>query len=456
MIGAEAPIAGVITPTPEELLARDRWSRERLLVFQRERLHELLRYASASSPYYRELLGHDTGDAELAQLPILPKATLMEQFDRVVTDPRLRLAAAEAHAAGADPGALLAGRYHLFVTSGTAGRRGLFPQSPAEFGCWVAAVRRMTMRIGLPPNARLVGIGAPTPLHVTQKLFRALGGFGDGRPELAVTRPLHLLVAALNRDQPEALLTTPSAAALLAQEQHEGRLEIGPRRIVLGGEVVADDVKRRIAAAWGIEPFQVYASTEALNLASESTERVGLHVSEDLVVLEVVDEHERPVPHGLPGYKVLVTSLVNRVLPLIRYELADTVTIAPGSDPSGRPYMRIERVDGRNDDLLRLPAVGGGEALILPYRLRAPFTDLPDVLQYQVVHEPRRLAVRVVLSPKAPADTIGKIAAGLGAALEAAGAVPPPIEVEPVAELEREPGAAKVKLVKSVRSSPAT
>jgi phenylacetate-CoA ligase len=215
----------------------------------------------------------------------------------------------------------------------------------------------------------------------------------------------------------------------------------------LPGEVLGEDVIRRSADAWQIEPFQVYASTEALVLAAESRERVGLHVSEDLVVLEVVDEHGRPVEPGLPGYKVLVTSLVNRALPLIRYELADTVTVAPGPDPSGLPYLRIERVDGRNDDVLRLPAVGGGEVAVLPYRLRAPFAQLPDVLQYQIVLEERRLAVRIVLRPAASAETPARVAHRLRAALEAAGALPPPIEVEPVAAIERDPGSAKLKLV---------
>jgi phenylacetate-CoA ligase len=395
------------------------------------------------------VLGRCTDDAELTELPTLSKATLMEQFDGVVADPRLRLAAVEAHAVSDHPAALLAGEYHVFTTSGTSGRRGVFLETIAEFGHWLADARRMTGRIGLEPGARVIGIGAPTALHITQKLFTALGGFGEGRPTLAVTTPLSELVDALNRDQPEAILTAPSVAGMLAGEQLEGRLAIRPGRIVLAGEVLADDLIGRIADAWAIELFQVYASTEALILASESPQRVGLHISEDLVVLEVVDEHDRPVAPGVPGHKVLVTSLVNRVLPLIRYELSDTVTIAPGPDPSGRPYLRIERVDGRNDDMLRLPAAGGGETVVLPYRLRAPFVHLPDVLQYQVVLEERRLAIRVVLRPEFSAETPARIEAGVRAALEAADAIPPPIEVEPVAEIEREPGGAKLKLVKS-------
>ena len=441
----------------EELRARDRWSRDRLLAHQRERLHMLVDHAISASPYYREVLGDGAvaPDVRLDELPTLSKRTLMEQFDRVVADPRLRLAVAEAHAGGDDPGALLAGRYHIFSTSGTSGWRGIFPQTLEERDQWLSAAWRAVARIGIPPGARTIGIPAPTPLHITQKLFAGLGGFGDGRPVLTVTTPLPELLQAMNRDQPDAIFTLPTVAGMLAEHQLGGRLAIRPRWIVVAGEVLSDEVVRRIDEAWAVEPFQVYGTTEALIVASESRDRVGFHISEDLLILEVVDEHDRPVAPGVPGYKVLVTSLVNRALPLIRYELTDTVTVAPGPDPSGRPYTRIERIDGRNDDALRLPAAGGGEAVVLPHRLRAPFIPLSDVLQYQIVEDERRLTVRVVLRPGASDQTTARITDGLRAALADAGALVPPIEIEPVAEIEREPGGAKLKLVKSVSRLPA-
>ena len=85
-----------------ELLGHDAWSREELLAHQRERLRALLRHAAANSPYYREVLGAAAGDpdVDLASLPTLSKEALVERFDDVVTDRRLRRADIDAHLAG--------------------------------------------------------------------------------------------------------------------------------------------------------------------------------------------------------------------------------------------------------------------------------------------------------------------------------------------------------------------
>ncbi len=126
---APAPPAGIdeLRALTRDLLAHDAWPRERLLDHQRERLRATLRHAVAASPYYREVLGPDAAapDVDLASLPILPKETLVERFDDIVTDPRLRLADLEAHLAGPDAAQPYLGAYRAFSTSGTSGLRAL-------------------------------------------------------------------------------------------------------------------------------------------------------------------------------------------------------------------------------------------------------------------------------------------------------------------------------------------
>jgi phenylacetate-coenzyme A ligase PaaK-like adenylate-forming protein len=179
-----------------------------------------------------------------------------------------------------------------------------------------------------------------------------------------------------------------------------------------------------------------------------SLDRVGMHVCEEGIV-EVVGEDGHPVPPGEPGSKVLLTNLVNTVQPLIRYELTDSVVLGECPDPSGRPYDLIERVDGRSDDILTLPAVAGGRVRVHPFRLRSPFVRLPEVRQYQIVQRDRDLLVRIVPRAEAGSELPGRVRAALESALADAGAVLP-VTVDAVGEIEREPGhAAKVKLVVS-------
>jgi phenylacetate-CoA ligase len=209
-------------------------------------------------------------------------------------------------------------------------------------------------------------------------------------------------------------------------------------------------MRHRIRGAWGVEPIDFYGTTEAAVVAAGRQHQSGMDILEDLVVLEVVDQHNHPVPPGTPGHRVLLTNLVNHTQPLIRYELTDAVTLAAGPNPLGLPYARIAAVDGRSDDIITLPAPDGGQIQVHPFRLRAPFTALPEARQYQIHHDHSGLHVHVVLRPSAPRDTLERIHAALTQELQAAGAVAPQIQVTPVPELHRDPGhGAKFKLIQS-------
>ncbi len=429
------------------LLQRDRWSREQLAGYQRARLRELIRHAVARSPYYRSALPPGAEHAELGDLPTLPKARLMEEFDGVVTNPRLRLADLEPFLAAADAGALYLGEYRVFSTSGTSGVPGLFVYSQAEFADWVAVFVRSFARLGMTLDTRIVGLGAPSALHLSQQVIAAMQAGRSGAPRVSVTTPLDEMVAALDRYQPEVIGGYPSVIAFLAEEQLQGRLAIEPRVVLTTSEVLTEDAAARIESAWS-KPVEGYFSTEVGVIAAGSLDHVGMHVCEEAIV-EVVDEANRPVPPGTLGSKVLLTNLVNYTQPLIRYELLDAVRLEAGSDPSGRPFDRIARIDGRSDDTLRLPAAGGGEVTVHPYRLRAPFVRLLDVLQYQIVHRTDGLLVRIVLRDPAPRGLAGHVRSVVQDALAGVGASVP-VEVEVVDGIEREPGhAAKVKLVVS-------
>lgn len=434
-----------------ELIARDGWSRQRLVVHQREGLRALLTHAIDRSPYYREALGADAPERPLEELPTLSKETLMEQWDRIACAPGLRLADAEAHAAGPDAGRPLDGRYRVGSTSGASGLRGLFVYGPQSWATWVAACLRGFARVGLGPGARVVGIAGADGAHISKQVYDTLAATSGGSPELSALTPLDDMVETLNVHQPEALMGYPSVAARLADEQLAGRLRIQPRIAVFSSEPLTEDVRARVRAAWGIECGNAYASTEAILIALSTPEYPhAAELTEDLLVIEVVAADNRPVPAGASGDKLLITDLTNLALPLIRYELSDRVTVSVGPNPSGRPYRHLAAIEGRSADTLELPAANGGHVHVPPYRLGEPFGRLPDVRGFQVVWDGRALSVQIVPRRDAPAGTPERVRSALARALAEAGTASVPIAVEPVHELEREPGpAAKLKLIKA-------
>ena len=449
-----------------ELLARDGWSRERLLAYQAGRLRALLDARGqplALVPRHPRRRRRRAGP--WPSCPPCSKASLMDNFDQLVTDPRLRRADLEAHMAGPDPARSFLGRVpgaddlghhrapgHLRPHRGR-GRR-LDRRQHARRGCAPASGPRPGWPGSAPP-AGCTSPGSSSPPCATPRCGPRGRGASPAPPDVSTATPLPELVAALNAYQPEALVGYPSVAGLLADEQLAGRLHIAPRGATFGAEPLTPNLRRRIRAAWGFEPVSLYAATESPVIASSTPKHAELEIAEDLVLVEVVDEHNRAVPPGTPGAKVLITNLVNFAQPLIRYELTDAVTLAEGPNPAGRPYRRIAAIEGRSAEVLHLPARGGGATAVHPSALGAAFAPVPEVRQYQFLYDGRGLQARVVLAPDAPAGTLDRLRRSLERAIEATGAVAPPVDVRPVTALQREPGPGhKLKLVKTVRPGP--
>ena len=200
-----------------ELLERDRWSRDDLMAYQEERARALITHAVSKSPYYREALGADAAERPLAELPTLSKATLMAEFDRVITDPRLRLADLRAHLSGPDPSQSFLGEYRVATTSGTTGRRSIVVFTAEEAAAWRAVSGRPMMRMGIGPRPpRFAALGSPSPVHVTRQV---LVPPGVPTPPVSAATPIAELVAALNAQQPELLLGAVGVWRALAEEQ---------------------------------------------------------------------------------------------------------------------------------------------------------------------------------------------------------------------------------------------
>jgi phenylacetate-CoA ligase len=243
-----------------ELMARDRWSREELSAFQQERLQALITHAVRHSPDYCEVLDADAAERPLSELPTLPKSTMMAEFDKIVTDPRLRLTDLRNHLGSSDPSQSFRHAFRVATTSGTTGRRAIVAFTNDEAAIWRAVSARPMIRMGIGP-ARFAGLGSPSPVHVTRQV---LVPPGIPVPPISAATPIPELVTALNAQQPDIIVGAVGVWRALAAEQLAGRLRIAPQAALFGSEAVTADVRRRVFQAWGIEPVSGYAATEGV------------------------------------------------------------------------------------------------------------------------------------------------------------------------------------------------
>lgn len=413
------------------LASRDRWTRDELLAHQARALAELRGFAIARSPFYRQFhRGREA--APLTALPVLTKATLMERFDELVTDREVRLNEVEAHLASAGPTDLFRGRYRVAATGGTTGRRGVFLADRSEWTSVLASYARANDWAGVPAGLRhrlrVAVVSSRNPSHQSSIVGATLASPIVPTLRLDASDPLERTTRALNTFMPESLVGYASVLRALAEEQLAGRLAISPRAVMSASEVLTDETRARIRAAFGIEPFNVYAATETAGVASECQHH-RLHRYEDLVIAEIVGEDGQPVAPGEFGAKLLVTVLLSRTQPLIRYELTDRVRASMDACPDGRPFALLDAIEGREEDVLHLQGVA-----IHPNVFHTALERVP-VAAWQVVEEPSGLLILLARPTEVVVDA--DVAGGVQAGLRQAGADGVTVRVERVDAIPR-------------------
>jgi phenylacetate-CoA ligase len=324
---------------------REHGPRAQLARHQQQRLETVVRHAAAHSPFYRRWFAQTgalgTGPVDLARLPVLDKSLLMEHFDELVCDPRLRRDELLDRVGKLTRDQLYLDRYRVMVTSGSSGRPGLFVYDPAGWRSIIAQMLRSSGWAGLRPSLprqRVAWLGGAGPSHITRQ-GAATVAIGLHRVlSLPVTLPLPRLVEALNQFQPTYLNVYPSVAMWLADEQHAGRLQLAPQMLITVAELRTPAMTQRLQDAFGVRPFDVYGSTEGL-FGTECQHHQGIHLFEDTTLVENVDADGQPVPAGQPGTRLLVTNLHNLVQPLLRLGVTDLVTLAPDPCRCGRTLI---------------------------------------------------------------------------------------------------------------------
>ncbi len=392
----------------EEARSRERWGEDRWRRFHDRALAAVLRRAALRVPYYRRYW-RDRPDADwqfLSNWPILDK-------ESVRRDPRAFLAD------GCDPR-----RMFTEHTSGSTGSPLTLWWSRATAVSWYALVEaRMRRWHGLSAQDRWAILGgqliAPAeqrrpPFWVWNSALRQLYlSSYHLAPDHAAA-----YVEAMARHRVRYLVGYPSAMAELGRLARSQRIALPPLRVALSNaETLFPNQRRAIENAFGCPVRDTYGAAELFSGASECAHG-RLHLWPEVGLLEAVaDDADRPLPPGESG-RLIATSLLNRDMPLIRYETGDQGTLAADDPcPCGRTLPVLQSLEGRLDDVVVTP---GGRRI---GRLDPVFkADLP-IREAQIAQTGRtHVVLRVVpasgYGPAVAAELTERLRRRLGTEME--------------------------------------
>jgi phenylacetate-coenzyme A ligase PaaK-like adenylate-forming protein len=390
---------------------------------QRDRLRDMIAYARANSPYYRERY-RDLPDGidDPTRLPVTSKAELTARFDDWVTDREIHLEDVTAFVDDLTKiGDRFLGRYLVATTSGTTGKRGIFVLDDRYLNVAAAIGARAYLdALGVGGLLRVVARGGRVaPVGATGGHFVSYAGYirttRDSAWRRRIIRPFSVhtpmpeLVAEFNRFRPGVLVGYASMITLLAAEQEAGRLHIHPVLVQPAGETFTEGDRERVAKAFDTKVRTIYGATECTYL-SYGCEHGWHHVNTDWAVLEPVDADHRPTPPGEWSHTVLISNLANRVQPFLRYDLGDSVRLRPDPCPCGNRLPAVQ-VQGRAGDVLTFPTERGDQVSLAPLTFGTLLDRTPGVDLFQIVQtEPDTLRVRLRLADGADPDQVWRAA----------------------------------------------
>lgn len=381
-----------------ESYARTRWfgrftDRGRLLAWQREKVAAHLRRIHRSSPYYNSRISEqDAG--RLEAWPVMDKAAMMASFDDLNTA-GLRLAPLMAGALAAEASRDFPvddSRFTAGLSSGTSGHRGIFVASREEQLEWAGTMLAKALPRGLLHPARIALF-----LRANNALYNRCRGRRIDFRYFDLLVPVAEQIAALEEFAPTVLAAPPGLLRQLAE--HGARFR--PERIFSIAEVLEPADAMAIEAAFQRPVHQIYQATEGF--LGISCGHGNLHLNEDIFhfEMEALDDRGRVTP--------IVTDFRRRTQPILRYRLNDLLVLQPDPCPCGSPFLRLDRIEGRCDEVLSfLHSDGHTMVPVFPDFLRGAVLQAgPAIAEYRIVQTgPSALTVELRTTPSAAESAI--------------------------------------------------
>lgn len=393
-----------------------------------KRFKKLLRHALTHSAFYKKFYADhgiflkDVDQLKMEDLPFTTKKILMENFDEVSCNKKLKFREIEQYLQNAvDSNVWYQKNFKIIKTSGSSGSYGVFPYHKKSIDLIKALMinrvsqvtpnpfRKIRFAILVETNGLLAGV---TFLNSAPKIFYETLLISVQESQQSINKKL-------NDFKPDIISGYANTLFLCAHEQLASRLNIHPKQISCSGEPLTNEAKQVIKKAFNIEATNAYCASESFYMASSTQECQNLHVAYDWNIFEVIDESGKVVANNNLGNAVL-TNLYNYSFPLIRYKTNDKLAIDFCScKDCNSIFPVITQMEGRIEDNFRFIRSDGTEEYISSHFSR--IFDEKGIKSFQVIQtEKKHLKILLVLLDGESSDKIIiKLNSGLNKLLEA-------------------------------------
>ena len=408
-------------------------TREQLLAHQQQRLEVLRETVMRKSPFYASWAA-----APFESWPVMTKARWMASFNAINTvGVTLEEAAAVAERAESsrDFKPTLRG-VTVGMSTGTSGSRGLFMVSPSERHRWAGTLlaKLVHERPWRPMRVALM-------LRANSGLYETLGAGPLRFQFFDLTRDFREVLRDVSSFDPTLLVAPAHVLSAVARAREAGEHRLQPQRIISVAEVLDSLDRQAIERAFGVQVEQIYQATEGF--LGATCRHGALHLNEEYLIVEpewVDASRTRFIP--------LITDLYRSSQPVIRYRLNDVLVPRTESCPCGSPALALERIEGREDDVLWLPPLRGSNPVPVFSDVisRVFVRTLPGLEDYSL-DELETGDWRAGVRPMPDRQSADRLLAAIQATVAALGAQAPQVAI---GEAHR-PSSAKLRRVRSAR-----
>lgn len=323
--------------------------REENKIMQEQKLRELLAYLNEYSPFYKELFALNHTDIttiktleDLPRLPTTGKEDLQKRNQNFLCVPADKI-------------------IEYSSTSGTLGspvtvtltENDLTRLAYNEFDSFVCAGGNATDIYQLMLTLDRQFMAGMAYYSGIRKLGAGIIRLGPGVPSLQWETIVRL--------KPTAIVAVPSFILKLIEYAQDHHIDINAttvkKAICIGENIRNTDYSlnilgKKISKNWNIKLYSTYASTEMQTAFTECEEGRGGHLQPELLIVELLNENNLPVPDGEPG-EVTITTLGVEGMPLLRYKTGDICVYNNEPCSCGRTSVRLSPIVGRKKQMIK-------------------------------------------------------------------------------------------------------